>query len=350
MKTQVAVATAVVSIATLALASPAQASGDCVVTGRFTGGIANFFETWSPCNRDPAQSWVLEQGWTRSSFDWELAGSGGMSILTCTPEVRLAGTLASQPGPFTYRAQGVGGQSQWVTYGMSQPLDQAVVSDFTSTPGTKDASYRLDCGADGLVSWSTPVVVVPAPPADRDPGVSIEDGADYVNTRRVTLYLGWERGNHIDRVKVSNDGGFAPSKSKEFELTGSDPITWDLVDLGNERLPKTVYVKYRVGSYPQRWDTRIYTDDIILDTIKPVVVSASLSGSGAATLAGPRMVRVKAKDNKSGLASIQVSAGKPRKSAKVLKYRTSVPAPKSSRVFVRVRDGAGKWSKWRSVA
>jgi hypothetical protein len=191
------------------------------------------------------------------------------------------------------------------------------------------------------------LVITPSPPPGRDPGVSIEDGADYTNSSRVNLYLGWEKGQAFDKVKVSNDGGFAPSKTKEFDLTSSGPISWQLVDLGKERLPKTVYLKFRVASAPQYWYPQVYTDDIILDTVKPQVLSASMSGSGAATLAGPRMVRVKARDNRSGLASVQVSAGKPNKKAKVRKFRKSVPAPKSSRVFVRVRDGAGNWSKWK---
>lgn len=344
------IAAAAVSCVLVSGAGPARASEDCLVTGVFGGGMANFFETYSSCNSDLGPAWVLEQGWARPSFEWQVFGSGERPELTCVPEVRLAGVVASPRESFTYQVSSPGSGS-FMTYGMRQPLVESVVAAMTATPGKKEASFKLDCGTAGLVSWSTPVVVVPSPPVDRDPGVSIEDGADYTNSKRVKLFLGWESGNHYDRVKVSNDGGFAPSRTREFELTGSEPVTWDLVDLGNERLPKTVYIKYRVGSYPQRWDRQIYTDDIILDTVKPQVVSASLSGTGSAALsASSRNLRVSAKDNRSGIASIQVSQGRPNKKAKVLKYRKVVHAPKTGLVFLRVRDGAGNWSRWHSAS
>jgi hypothetical protein len=125
-----------------------------------------------------------------------------------------------------------------------------------------------------------------------------------------------------------------------------DPIDWRLVVRGNERLPKTVYVRY---GYRGGWETRSSnTHDIVLDTVVPQILTGSLQGPSSLAAAS-RTLRVKAKDNRSGLASIQVSGGKPNKKAKVRKFRKSVPAPKSSKVFVRVRDGAGNWSKWRSA-
>jgi hypothetical protein len=207
----------------------------------------------------------------------------------------------------------------------------------TRTVGRTQLDVSLDCGALGSAAFTVPLVVVPNAPLDRDEGVSINDGADFTNTPSVRLYLGWD--GLVDKIKASNDGGFAPSKSKEIRLDSEAPPSWRLVDLGNERLPKTVYVKLHHPVYG--W-SESFTDDIVLDTVKPQVVSVSISGSGAASLsAGSRTVRVKARDNKSGLASIQISAGKPKKTAKVLQFRKSVSAPKSGRVFVRVRDGAG---------
>lgn len=340
-------AVALVLGSAIAVPAEARAAQDCVITGLFTQATANFFETGSMCGPGRSDEILYRGQNTRvPPFEWQLVGSGDILPLTCVPDVRLNGVPAVDSTPLSYRPMTPG---TWVTYGMNQPWRIEVVQQFLSTPGLKSASFSIDCGTAGKASWSTPVTVLPAPLEGREPGVSIEDGANFTNSTAVQLHLGWEKGQLFDAVKVSNDGGFAPSKTKEFPLTSTDPIPWKLVDLGNERLPKTVYVKFRIAGTPTFWQPVTYTDDIILDTVKPQVLSATLSGSAAAALAGPRMVRVKAKDNKSGLASIQVSAGKPKKSAKVLRFRKAVPAPKSGRVFVRVRDGAGNWSPWRSA-
>jgi hypothetical protein len=178
--------------------------------------------------------------------------------------------------------------------------------------------------------------------------VSINDGADFTNDPEVQLHLGWKVWP-LDKVKVSNDGGFAPSKTRVFALTNGDPIPWRLVVLGNERLPKTVYVRFHSPSRGGGWQTETFTDDIVLDTVVPQILSLSFAPPGELTSAR-RAVRVRAKDNRSGIKSVQLSKGKPRKKAKVLKFRRTLPAPGSGRVFVRVRDGAGNWSKWRDVA
>ena len=181
---------------------------------------------------------------------------------------------------------------------------------------------------------------------ERPSGISIDDGADFANSPRVRLWLGWE--GLVDRVKVSNDGGFAPSKTREIKLRERGPLDWTLVELAAERIPRTVYVKYHYVE--SGWQKQTYSDDIILDTVKPEVVSASLGGSGTATLAAAkRTLRVRAKDNKSGIASMQVSVGKPKKKAKVVTFRKAVKVAGAGRVFVRVRDGAGNWSQWRSA-
>jgi hypothetical protein len=97
------------------------------------------------------------------------------------------------------------------------------------------------------------------------------------------------------------------------------------------------------------WDDQTFTDDIVLDTVVPQIFSLSFAPPGD-LLAVRRAVRVRAKDNRSGIKAVQVSKGKPRKKTKVQKFRRTLAAPGSGRVFVRVRDGAGNWSKWREVA
>ncbi len=123
--------------------------------------------------------------------------------------------------------------------------------------------------------------------------------------------------------------------------------------IGPRRTRRRTYSPHGLREAPLRrngWQKQTYTDDIILDTVKPQVVSATVGGSGGATLtAAKRTLRVKAKDNKSGIASMQISTGKPKKKAKVVKFRKAVRFSGSGEVFVRVRDGAGNWSAWRTA-
>lgn len=225
-------------------------------------------------------------------------------------------------------------------------VEGAALTNITANPGRYTASMSLDCGPLGSAAWTLPVVVLPPADPDRPVGISIDDGADFSNSPRVRLWLGWE--GLVDRVKVSNDGGFAPSKTKEIKLRERGPLDWTLVELAAERIPRTVYVKYHYVE--SGWQKQTYSDDIILDTVKPKVVSASLGSSGAATLAAAhRILRVKARDNKSGIASMQISTGRPKKKTKTVKYRKAVKVAGSRSVFVRVRDGAGNWSKWRKA-
>ncbi len=298
-------------------------------------------------NADPI-GWYMTEGLESARLVWAAKSSAPFGASgSCQPSVRLEGRDAYS-GPAL--AAG-GGSGEWLLMPLYLPnggtlLQGPPLTDVTSKVGTSQADLALDCGALGTASWSMPVVVLPAAPQDREPGISIDDGADFTNSAKVRLHLGWD--GLLDRVKVSNDGGFAPSKTTEIKVRKEGPLDWSVIEFAAERIPRTVYVKFHYIAYG--WQKQTYTDDIILDTVKPQVVSATLGGSGSATLAASqRTLRVKAKDNKSGIASIQVSTGKPKKSAKIVKYRKVLKVAGSGRVFVRVRDGAGNWSKWRSA-
>lgn len=340
---------------------------DCVVTGRIVQASVTIMGTgaFSGCPRTDGESTdqrvVLPQNWAGDSIEWSLAGNGLGSRMRCTANMVLNGVSVTPNLPVDVDVQQfwtpglaapLAAPTNWRSWGPYQRPDAASLARALADPTrSRTANFAVDCGQDGSASWSRALDVLPAPPEERDPGLSIDNGAEYTNSTKVRLFLGWEKGQLYDEVKVSNDGGFAKTRPKEFELTSSDPIPWELVSSGSERLPKTVYIKYRVGSYPAYWVDKIYTDDIILDTIKPEVVSASLGGSGLTALAASaRTVRVRARDNKSGIASMQISTRKPKKKAKVVKFRKSAKVATSGRVFVRVRDGAGNWSKWRSAA
>jgi hypothetical protein len=177
-------------------------------------------------------------------------------------------------------------------------------------------------------------------------GISIDDGAQFTNTPAVTVHIVWPLG--ATAVWLANDGGF--SKAKSFAVAPELP--WRLVSTGPERLPKTVYMRFG-GSI------QTFSDDIILDETRPKVVSATLSGGVATAGAAakkPRKrrytIRMRARDNVSGVKRMQASVkqGKKRKKTKPLRYRRKLRVRATSpRIRVRVRDGAGNWSKWKPV-
>jgi hypothetical protein len=291
---------------------------------------------------------------TSGGFGWSV-GSAANDLpqsLICGQTVDLDGVRISSTEPVDMSYSGIPPTplSPYIGRNLANGqgrLDAMAVDRALSSPRSGIASFKIDCGEVGSASWTTPYTVLPASPPGREPGVSINDGADFTNDPDVRLFLAW-RAWGWDKVKVSNDGGFAPSKTRVFELTSGDPIPWRLVVLGNERLPKTVYVRLHSPSQGGGWQTETFTDDIVLDTVVPQILALSFAPPGD-LLAARRAVRVRAKDNRSGIKAVQVSKGKPRKKTKVQKFRRTLAAPGSGRVFVRVRDGAGNWSKWREV-
>jgi hypothetical protein len=82
------------------------------------------------------------------------------------------------------------------------------------------------------------------------------------------------------------------------------------------------------------------------------VNSASVvGGAGTARIAKLRTskVKVKAKDSNSGVGFVQVTANK-RKPGKLIKYKTKVSVKLASRPkFLRARDRAGNYSKWKQL-
>ena len=191
-----------------------------------------------------------------------------------------------------------------------------------------------------------PAKPTPAKPKGRV-GMTINDEAQYTNDPNVDLSLVWPSGTQT--VLVSNDGGFR--NAKEIDVDKSIP--WKLSESGSERLPKTVYVRF--GSSSQT-----FTDDIILDQTKPTVTSATVSrvrlatsAAVAAAAASKRRtyrVRIRAKDATSGVAKVQFAVrskrhpSAPRKFKRISRY-TGARAPR----YVRVRDRAGNYSRWRSI-
>ena len=197
-------------------------------------------------------------------------------------------------------------------------------------------------------------------------GVSIDDGAEFTNSRKVTVSVTGASGS--TQAILSNDGGFKSAQT--FTLTDATAdIPWTLVATKDERLPKVVYVKFvtRFGN-----QSLAQSDDIILDTTAPVTTAAtasqatvpesaaaagfggsvgSLSVHVAAAKNGAR-ITVKASDTNSGIGAIDVKTSS---GGKAVRVKATSPKAKSHSItvktgkkkfWIRSVDRAGNVSKW----
>jgi hypothetical protein len=175
-------------------------------------------------------------------------------------------------------------------------------------------------------------------------GVSINKGAQYTNKPSVTLLIAAPAGT--TSLLLANDGGFAGALPAPL----AKEVAWKLDSSGPERLPKTVYVRFLTGPFA----SPNYTDDIILDERPPVVDSASVVGPPAAAIATAAKtktykVKVKARDTNSGVGFVQITTNK-KKPGKLIPYKKTVKAKSTKRPkFLRARDRAGNFSKWRKL-
>jgi hypothetical protein len=180
--------------------------------------------------------------------------------------------------------------------------------------------------------------------AGQQVGVSINKGAQYTNKPDVTLTV--VAPTTATALLIANDGGFA----KTFPQAVKKEVTWKLDSSGPERLPKTVYVRFLTGLFA----SSNYTDDIILDERPPVVDAAAVAGPPAASGASASKLRtwkvkVKAHDTNSGVGFVQVAISK-KKPGKLLKYKKTVTVKLAARPkFLRARDRAGNFSKWKKL-
>lgn len=257
---------------------------------------------------------------TITRYEWDLDGDGVYETDqgVTSSFVRAASTL----GTFTVRVR------------VTNSLGAMAVSEAaTVTVG--------ECG--GPEFWCAKAGAVP-PPAGPI-GISINDGDVYTNSAKVTVHLTWP--TCTTSALMANDGGFRPSTT----ITPVEFASWTLQSSGPERLPKTVYVRFNV--WPNT--SQSFSDDIILDETPPVVTSAAIIG-GAAKRGTPVgrggravIVATKASDRTSGVATIQITPNRKRPGTAV-KYAAKVRVRTSAaKLWVRVCDGAGNHSAWRSI-
>ena len=220
----------------------------------------------------------------------------------------------------------------------------------------KKGTCSVDASQTGNTDWDQASTVrkdisILLSPPPGEPGVSINDGATYVNTKSVVLNLAWPA--YATEARVSNDGGFSFSKTRIFEV--DNLINWELDDSVKGIFTKVVYVRFNGTGIDT---SKTYSDDIILDTTAPTIDSST-----ASVKAGNVEISLKATDDITGVDQVQIKNG-----SKIITedYDTSISVPDSdlglvvssagvrksgsSSVEIRVSDKAGNWSAYKNLS
>jgi len=209
---------------------------------------------------------------------------------------------------------------------------------------------RVERSGGRVDTAAVPLDVRTTPPAG-EVGVSIDGGDIATNDPDVVLDLVWP--SLASTALISNDGGFRSARS----VAVTRRVRWRLASSGPDRLPKTVYLRYRAAGS----DTLTFTDDIILDESAPSLQTATVSGSPAGTAAAVRSARarrylhVRGKDSNAGIVRVEVSSSKHRagrfyrvKRTRRLRRTIRLKPGRVARV-ARVEDAAGNFSRWRKL-
>ena len=276
-----------------------------------------------------------------------LSGSAPTAALTVSPNPALTGGTVTFDASASADSSGPIAQYEWDLDGdgafeLATPGGQPTTSRSYGAPGAFAVSVRVSDAA-GLTAVASQELRINAPTAPSGQfGVTINRGAQYTRTPAVTVTATFPAAT--TGVLVSNDGGFLLPQT----FGPQRDIEWRLDSSGPERLPKIVYVRFLSGPFV----SETHTDDIILDETPPRVLSAALSGaaasSSAALAAKARTLRIRARDNVSGVASMQVTKSK-RRPGRVRRFKRRVAVAARGPVFVRVRDKAKNWSRWRKA-
>ena len=266
------------------------------------------------------------------------------AVLNVAPQRSLIGRTVTFDGSNSGDSNGSVVRYEWDLDGNgSFETDTAGASQTTrayNTPATLNIRLRVTDN-DGLTGEASSLLTVSAQaPIGERLGVSINDGAQYTNDPDVVVFSVWPP--FASNALISNDGGFRTAQS--FPV--AEQIKWKLDSSGPERLPKTIYVRFTGGGSV----SETFQDDIILDETAPRVLAATVTAAAAsgrvATASKTRRLRIRARDNASGVGHMQVTKSK-RRPGKVRRFKARIAVPASGPVFVRVRDRARNWSKWR---
>jgi hypothetical protein len=310
-----------------------------------TGSLHDGRHTWSVRAHDAA-------GNARDSSTFAFTvEEHPVAALTIAPNPALIGRQITFDGSASADGSGPITRYEWDLDGDGQfERDTGVTPTTTGTypkAGAFPVTLRVTDGAGLTATAAGTVQVNSASGTAVQFGVTVNKAAKYTNDPDVKLSVVFPP--LTSSILVSNDGGFGAPKS----FLPVQELDWTLDSTGPERLPKTVYVRFLPSLIPGL----TFTDDIILDETAPKVSSASVSAAAASAglahaakaKAKKWKLKVKATDSNSGVDKVQVTANK-RKPGKLLKYRKKLTVKSAKRPkFVRARDRAGNYSKWRRL-
>ena len=283
---------------------------------------------------------------TPAQHAWAYDVTPPVARFTAAPNPSLAGRSVTFDGSGSSELESAIARYEWdldgdgtfEVDGGASPLTTRAFAD----RGTYAVSLRVSDRA-GLTATTRAEQRVSAVPGPQTVGVSINDGAQYTKTPRVTIKAVWP--TFATHMLISNDGGFQPATT--FLLATRTP--WTLETTGAELLPTIVYVRFQRGL-----SISDYSDNIILDERKPVVTAARVTPAKGG---GAPLLRLTARDRGlSGVRSAQVTNNRRDPKAR---YRATRATIKLNRrrgerrltlrkpIYVRVRDRAGNVSAWR---
>ena len=225
----------------------------------------------------------------------------------------------------------------------------ALITATWNTRGFKTILLRITANSGATSTTSLTLEIRSAPP-EGDAGISINAGVPFTKSRRVTINVVWPA--YATAMKISNDGGFAASTTRTFDL--AETLSWDLDDSIQGAFSKVVYVRF-LGSTLD--NTKTYQDDIILDTNAPGISSITARNAATATT-----INLKAVDDITGLDRVEVMWGQnfasypfsesievPLSSVSTRSLLSVLKFAASTSLQIRISDKAGNWTGWFTV-
>jgi murein DD-endopeptidase MepM/ murein hydrolase activator NlpD len=270
-----------------------------------------------------------------------------------------SGFLSSITGclPITYAVTSNYTVTQWViasggnlrgsaSYRLGDTTGQPAASDtnaFTSTSYTLSSGFWAQVtGTVPPTSTTAPPPILPTPTPSPTPGptptpqpggfgVSINEGALYTNDPDVTVSV-WAP--NVTRMRLSNDGGFADSHWRGYQVTR----TWVISTYGSYVMPRFVYAQFRDA---QNTIYGTYVDDIIYDPVAPQG-QVQVLGSGSVTTT----LWMEAYDDNSGVSDMRLTDSlEELDNASWEPYETTRSwVLDNPRVYVQFKDRAGNES------
>jgi hypothetical protein len=234
-----------------------------------------------------------------------------------------------------------------LTRGMNEISSQSDCGDFSD--GSQALAANLNVMQDSFGSFG---------------GVSINDGDDFTNTASVNLNLSFD--GIVAQVAVSNDGGFPKNQTQVFDYK-DNTVPWTL-RASTSKLPRKVYIRYRLFADANdgtlgRWEKQVYSDDIILDNVAPVITSMKVSSTASrATVVldkvskartKVRAISIAAKDDRSGVSHLEITSQVASGAIVKADYGSTIKlALTNSRntIYVRVADAVGNKSAWKALS